>query len=59
MTGRVDKQKKIYRIYYMENPNLISDISDGDYKLEVHPAYRWAIENTTEDVLKYIDADFE
>lgn len=43
----------------MENPNLISDISDGDYKLEVHPAYRWAIENTTEDVLKYIDADFE
>lgn len=55
--GRVDKEEKVHRIYYMEKPNLISGISDGGYKLELHPAYRWAIENTTDDILKYVDAE--
>ena len=57
MIGRVDKEEKVHRIYYMEKPNLISGISDGGYKLELHPAYRWAIENTTDDILKYVDAE--
>ena len=43
----------------MEKPNLISGISDGGYKLELHPAYRWAIENSTDDILKYVDAEAE
>lgn len=54
ITGRIDSDSSIERIYYMEEPDLISELNDKGCNYEVHPAYRWIL-NQGDDNFKYID----
>ena len=38
----------------MEEPDLISELNDKGCNYEVHPAYRWIL-NQGDDNFKYID----
>lgn len=55
VVGRIDTDNEIKRIYYIEKPNLVSELVDAKYRLEVHPAYRWAIDVLDENILKTVD----
>lgn len=57
--GRKDTDTGIKRAYYMEQPDLISDNTDYGYKFEVHPAYRWAIDDNHSDVYNSITLEGE
>lgn len=57
IVGRVDDDNMIKRVYYMEKPNLISTLGNSKYLLEVHPAYRWAIDVLNDGVLQEIDSE--
>ena len=55
--GRKDENGKINRMYYTESPNLLSELGNGNYKFEVHPAYRWAIDLMNDQILNNIDSE--
>lgn len=57
VVGRKDEDGIINRIYYTESPNLLSDLGNGNYKFEVHPAYRWAIDFMNDYILNYVDSE--
>ena len=54
ITGRIDSDTSITRTYYMEEPDLISELNDKGCNYEVHPAYRWILDKEN-DNFKHID----
>ncbi|MBE6095230.1 MAG: hypothetical protein E7199_07160 [Schwartzia succinivorans] len=60
LTARKNVDGKIRRIFYDENRYLYNEFTDFGYGYEIHPAYRWALQpDTPEILLKQIDDEID
>lgn len=55
-TARKDTENQIIRYYFDESNYIFSENVEFGFNVEVHPAYRWALQPTTlEDIYNQID----
>lgn len=52
-TARKDSDRQIIRYYYDENNYIMSENIDFGFNVEIHPAYRWALQ--PQELLKIYD----
>lgn len=55
LTVRKDTSEQIIRYYYDESNYIVSENVDFGFNVEVHPAYRWALQpDSIEDIYEQI-----
>ena len=56
ITARKNVNGEILRVYYDENQYIYNDFTDFGYWYEIHPAYRWALQPSTQkDIFNQIE----